>query len=131
MKYLLFISLLFVFACQPSKADEIKQIKKEALDIHDEVMPKMGELRRAKKDLMLLADSLAETDSLRAEMLMAASDEVASANESMMNWMRNFEPDFEGAEDEKLTYFQKQKASIEEVRTAMNESLVKGKKILK
>lgn len=131
MKYLIFVSLVFVFACEPSKSEEIKKIKKEALVIHDEVMPKMGALRRARKDLMLQADSLIEVDSVKAQMLMTASDEIARANESMMNWMRNYDPEFEGTEEEKLIYFKEQRASIDQVRTAMNESLTKGNEILK
>lgn len=130
MKYLLFISLALVFACEPSKKGEINLVKKEALDIHDEVMPKMGELRRTRKDLMLQADTLMEVDSSRAQMLLEASDEIATANESMMDWMRNFEPEYEGTEEEILDYFTKQKVLIEEVREAMNESLEKGNKML-
>jgi uncharacterized protein YgfB (UPF0149 family) len=130
MKYLSFAALLLFFACEPGKSEAIRQIKKEALEIHDEVMPKMGELRRARKDLMLQADSLVDRDSVRAQLLMAASDEIAAANESMMNWMRNYDPEFDGTEDEQLDYFQKQKRSIEEVKRAMNESLAKGKEVL-
>jgi hypothetical protein len=79
---------------------------------------------------MLQADSLVDRDSVRAQLLMAASDEIAAANESMMNWMRNYDPEFDGTEDEQLDYFQKQKRSIEEVKRAMNESLAKGKEVL-
>jgi small-conductance mechanosensitive channel len=130
MKYLSLAVLLLVFACEPGKSKAIRQIKKEALEIHDEVMPKMGELRRTRKDLMLQANSLVDADSVRAQLLMAASDEIAAANESMMNWMRNYDPDFDGTEDEQLDYFQKQKVSIEEVKKIMNESLVRGKEVL-
>lgn len=130
MRNILLLLLTLVFACSPSKSDEIKLIKKQALDIHDEVMPKMGELRRARKDLMLRADSLMEKDSVRAQQLLNASNEIANANESMMNWMRNFEPEFEGSEEEMLDYFKKQKESIEIVKFSMSESLTKGKEMI-
>ena len=130
MKYLFFLSLAFVFACEPNKSEEIKQIKKEALDIHDEVMPKMGVLRKAKKSLVLLADSVIKVDSVRADVIISASEDIAKANASMMDWMRNFEPEFEGSEEEMLKYFNEQKVSIEEVKKAMDESLARGEEYL-
>lgn len=130
MKYILYIALAFVFACQPSKQEEIKQVKKEALEIHDEVMPKIGALKRTRKDLMSLADSLIGIDSAKAQTIMQAADDVSRADESMMSWMRNFDPEFEGTEEERLDYFKNQKTSIEEVKKVMNESLAKGREML-
>lgn len=130
MKNILFLSLFFVFACQPNKSEEIKQIKKEALDIHDEVMPKMGVLKKAEKSLILLADSVVQADSVKAKVIMKVSGDIAAANASMMDWMRNFEPEFEGTDEERLNYFTEQKKSIEEVKRAMNESLANGEEFL-
>ena len=47
-----------------------------------------------------------------------------------MVWMRNFDPNFEGSDEELLKYLTDQKTSIEEVSRKMNESLQKGEELL-
>ena len=124
--------------CQTNKSSEsntlaeptIAELKTEVLAIHDEVMPKMGELRRARKDLMLQADSLTESNPERAAILNAAADELGSANDGMMQWMRAYEPEFEGTEEEIREYLEAQKTSIQEVKENMLGSLEKGREIL-
>ena len=133
MKNLILLSVIFLFACQPAAKKEevdLKALKDEVFELHDEVMPKMGDLRRVRKSLMLLADSVQATDSLRASVLLTASNDLAAANEGMMEWMRNFDPDFEGTEAEILKYLTDQKAAIEQVNLNMKESLKRGEAIL-
>ncbi len=100
------------------------------MSIHDEVMPKIGDLRRARKDLLLQADSLMESNPDRAAMLTTVADDIADASEGMMQWMRAYEPDFEGSEEEIRQYFKDQKKAIQEVKERMNSSLAKGKEVL-
>ena len=133
MKKLLPLALLLVFACQPSSKKEevdLGALKDEVFEIHDEVMPKMGDLRRVRKSLMLQIDSLQVSDSLRAVTLSTASDALDASNEGMMDWMRSFDPNFEGTDEEILKYLTEQKALIEEVRKNMLESLSEGQKLL-
>ena len=108
----------------------IAELKTEVLAVHDEVMPKMGDLRRARKDLMLQADSLIESDPERAALLNAAADALGNANESMMQWMRAYEPEFEGTEEEIREYLLGQKESIQKVKEDMLGSLAAGQEIL-
>ncbi len=133
MKIISTLGLLLIIGCQPAKTDQVdlKALKNEVFDIHDEVMPKMGDLRRVRKELMLKADSLRETDSTKAQFLLAASNQIGAANEGMMVWMRNFNPDSTGTYQEELDYLNQQKKGIIKVRDDMNSSLVEGKKILK
>ena len=133
MRTVALITLTILFSCQSSKSGEtdLKALKDEVFEIHDEVMPKMGDLRRARKDLMLQADSIKASDSVRAITLIAASDKIAAANESMMDWMRNFDPNFEGSDQEIENYLNEKKASISQVREDMLGSLEEGKNLLK
>jgi hypothetical protein len=127
---LLLTTLFFLAACGPSQKEELQTLKDEVIGIHDEVMPKMGELRRTRKDLLLQADSLMESDPDRAAMLTTVADEIADANESMMEWMRAFEPEFEGTDEEIRQYLEDQKIAIQEVKENMNGALAKGKDVL-
>ena len=126
MKNLTLILLTFLLACGSAKQEEQQALKDEVMAIHDEVMPKMGELRRARKDLMLQADSLAETNPERAALLDAAAEEIAAASEGMMQWMREYEPEFEGTDEEIVQYLQDQKVAVQKVKDDMMGSLEKG-----
>lgn len=127
---LLLTTLIFLVACGPSKKDELNQLKDEVIAIHDEVMPKMGELRNVRKQLMLQADSLMESDSVRAAVLTTAANDIAAANEGMMQWMRNYEPEFEGTDEEIKQYLEDQKIAIQKVKDNMLGSVAKGKEVL-
>jgi len=126
MKNLTLILLTFLLACGSAKQEEQQALKDEVMAIHDEVMPKMGELRRARKDLMLQADSLAETNPDRAALLHAAAEEIAAASEGMMQWMRAYEPEFEGTDEEIMQYLEDQKVAVQKVKDDMMGSLEKG-----
>lgn len=127
---LLIVSLILFFACQPKGETDLKALKDEVFEIHDEVMPKMGDLRRARKALMVKADSLQSIDSLKAQTLLKASENIAAANDSMMVWMRNFDPNFEGTDEEVLNYLNEKKESISKVKEDMIGSLGKGQEML-
>lgn len=131
MKHLtILLFALLLVSCGPSKKEELKTLKEEVINIHDEVMPKMGELRRARKDLLLQADSLMEVNPDRAAMLTTVADEIGEANENMMKWMRAYEPEFEGTDEEIKQYLEDQKKAIQQVKEDMMGSLEKGRKIL-
>ncbi|MBC6401359.1 MAG: hypothetical protein GDA37_10195 [Ekhidna sp.] len=129
MKNITLIFILFVFSCQSDKRSEVAELKNVVIAIHDEVMPKIGELRRIRRDLMLQADSLKMSDSTGSAALLIAADEIASANEGMMDWMRNYDPEFEGSDEEVKAYFEDQKIAIQKVKKNMESSLADGKRV--
>lgn len=127
MKKLMLVLLVIAFGCKPSGDSDLKMLKDEIMAIHDEVMPKMGELRRIRKDLMLQADSLVEVNSKRADMLNELAMEMEAAKEGMMQWMRGFQPDFDGTEEEVKAYLEDQKKIIQQVKEDMLIALEKGR----
>ncbi len=129
MKLVIPFSILFLtllISCE-DKPDQIKALKDEVMDIHDEVMPKMGDLRKASKSLMMKAETL---DSSAAAELKIIADDIEAANEFMMEWMRQYEPDLEGSEAEVLEYYKEQREGIQEVKERMLNALEKGQKAL-
>ena len=120
--------LTLAIACSPSKKSEISALKEQVMQVHDEVMPKMGELMKTEKRLKSKADSLiTAADSVSAQACLDAASKINEANESMMNWMRNFQVDFQGSEAEILGYLEEQKKGIEKVKEDMLSSLEEGK----
>lgn len=128
--FILLSFLLISFSCQKEQKDELAILKEEVMALHDEVMPKMSELRYTQKALMLQADSLMSLDSLRSATLSGASNEIIAANEAMMNWMRNYEPDFQGTKEEIIDYLKQQKMAIQKVKDDMESSLQNGKQLI-
>ena len=126
MKYLTLLFIALVVACSPSKENELKTLKDEVMAIHDEVMPKIGDLRKVRMELESLSDSLMATDSTRAMELSSLAADISDASEGMMVWMRNYEPEFEGTEEEIKAYLEGQKVSIQKVKEDMLESMESG-----
>lgn len=133
------LSILLLMACSTSTqkeersseaASDLSVLKEEVLAIHDEVMPKMGDLRRARKNLLLQADSLMESDPDRAAMLTTIADELDAANGGMMVWMRGYEPDYDSTETATWAYFESQKVSVQRVKEDMLNSLAKAKQAM-
>ncbi|MEQ8338535.1 MAG: hypothetical protein RIA62_14360 [Cyclobacteriaceae bacterium] len=130
MKITIPISVLLVLllaACGGDKPDQINKLKDEVMGLHDEVMPKMGDLRKASKSLIMKAETL---DSTSATELKVIAEDIEAANEFMMEWMRQYEPDMEGTEEELLEYYKSQRAGIQEVKERMLNALEQGQKAL-
>lgn len=126
----LIVVMIFLASCSNTKKDTVASLKEEVMALHDEVMPKMGELHKTQKRLLSLADSTEVSDSVAAKEYRKLANAIELANESMMDWMRNFEPNYVGDEKEVATYLETKKKSIAEVKGRMLESLEAGKKVL-
>lgn len=110
--------------------NDLQALKDEVMAVHDEVMPMMGDLRSTRMKLTAFADSLANVDSVQALNYSGIAAEIETANEGMMQWMREYEPEFSGSEQEIRDYLENQKELINKVKEDMNNSLAKGKEAL-
>ena len=73
----------------------------QAMDVHDEVMPKMEDIYKLKKDLQ---EQIANTPDMvveRKQQLEAIISNLDSANNAMMDWMHKFNPLPDSADQEK------------------------------
>ncbi len=141
------IPVLFITACGSSeqsrdKTDlydkEIIEIEQDAIDllmaevmeIHDEVMPEMGSIRRTRKALL---DKLENTsDEAVGKILQEQADKLDESHEAMMGWMRQFNPEQDSAVTDSSfqVYLLEQKQKMIEVRDLMVNSLNEGKALL-
>jgi len=117
--------MLLSTACS-SNPNDIQVLKEEVIVIHDEVMPLMDPLYNQRQKLQ---QKMKEGgDSLTLQKLIL---EIKEAEEGMMRWMRQYEPDFEGkTKEETLAYLQSQKEQIQKVNQEMKEALQKSKETL-
>ena len=129
--YLLSLILLFCLnSCgdgqQNQNEGEVSQeeLYDEVMAVHDEVMPRMGDLMNYQSQLKGKIDSLPEGQAEETESLQSVVDELEEAHDAMMGWMRNFNRDYEGmTEEEVMEYLRQEKEKIEEVKEKMNSAL--------
>lgn len=138
MKTILFsLAILLTIACtNEKKTEESAQdaLRVELMAVHDDVMPKMGELTRIAGQLKaVLANDSTLTAEPRAE-LERAIDQMAVAEEGMMDWMAEFkQPESLRAQMDHaaiIKYLEQEKQTISTVADQINQGIETGKKLL-
>lgn len=130
---------VFVFAsCENAKTKENK-LQAEVLAEHDVIMAKMDELTEMQSRLDSLKINLGnikvskpETDTLALKNTIdSLKTQLSLADDAMMNWMRDFNPDYEGkSHEEIIQYLNEEKTKINAVGVLFEESLSKSSAIL-
>jgi hypothetical protein len=133
--YSLFVTLTVCFVqCQQQKSDkqgedtatEISANQKlydEVMRIHDEVMPKMNDLYKAKTSMKTRMEmpGLPKNERQEIQRNIARLD---SASEGMMVWMRQFNPPPDSAGEEKArAYLESELEKIKKVREDILDAL--------
>ncbi|ASV30470.1 hypothetical protein [Maribacter cobaltidurans] len=134
-KYLIpILSCLVLFiSCKEEKKEKAPTQMEQVMAIHDEVMPKMGQLGKLVGQLKPMADSLG-ADSPEAK----AMRDLQDANKAMMDWMQNFgnrfEPEeiMEGKElsEEKKQWLDEEEVEVKEVKEKINSSIANAEALL-
>ena len=107
-----------------------QQLYDEVMAIHDEVMPKMDDIRRYKKDFQAEIANNSNITEARKTQLESSIVMLDSAGDGMMKWMRAFDPiaDSEG-EEKAREYLEDQKNRINKVKEDMLKALEEAKKL--
>ena len=111
-----------------NKDDANRALYNQVMDIHDEVMPKMEDIYKIKRELLeKIANTpgLAEEKKKEIERIISNLD---SANNAMMDWMHNFNPLPDSIDQEKAReYLENEIERIKIVRDRTNEALERAK----
>lgn len=120
---------LTLSACSDTKKQE-KDLLDNILKAHDKVM---GHDEALMKNKMVL-DSLLKMpakDTAEKVKMKAIDLKLKAAEESMENWMHNFEPDLTNkSHDEIMKYYDSQKKAINSVDSMMNAAIGESNKYL-
>lgn len=139
MKYAYFALLLFVFACSKqtehnhsetdADSDNPNQVLyDQVMDIHDEVMPRMDDIERLKRELKEEITNTPDMVAERKAELEQVISNLDSAGTAMMDWMHKFNPLPDSADQEDAReYLENEMEKIKKVRDQMNESIEKAK----
>ena len=146
-KFILSITGLFIVAgafwsCH-SGEDTVKETENEVFAIHDEVMPKVDDIMKLKKQLkqrINLLDSLKTGGSAAAalrtdeerEQVSRLSRNLTVADSLMTDWMSGYNGDTLAklSSDEALRYLTAQKDQITDVKTKVNTSIEQARQFL-
>lgn len=148
---LVIIVVLSLTGCQPKEKTESidtgvadpeipveeraeKAMHDEIMAIHDEVMPKMDVIMRIKGQLNERVDSLRDLPTVPAETIEKLESHIAAlqkADESMMGWMRQWNPPADSvSHDLKMDFFKAQQVAVEEVKSLMLNSIEEAQTVL-
>ena len=122
----LLISIL-VLACANPLIEENKEMRAQIIGVHDEVMPKMGELMSLQKKALAQADSLYAQDSTataQIESMRTLAGQLDQAYEGMFVWMRQYSLEEDGKTPEEIkTYLDDQLLKVNQVNTEIKAAL--------
>ncbi|MFT6336718.1 MAG: hypothetical protein ACI86M_001329 [Saprospiraceae bacterium] len=121
-KTILFLCFIGIFASCREKST----LEKEVMAIHDEVMPKLGELNKDRRGLQSILKNT--TDESVKNTILEAVTALEKADDGMMDWMAKYKLPSEPAAQE--VYLKNEMIRITKVKTDMIESM-KNAKILK
>lgn len=135
---LLFIAVLGILAAcgksgkEPAAGDPVAEntnqvLYGEAIDIHDEVMPKMDQMLSLKSKLRdtLATPGLSEEQKKNIE---SKIDLLDSANQSMMDWMHGvYPPEDSSNQEEYRQYIEAKLEAAKKMKSLILEAIEKGK----
>jgi hypothetical protein len=123
-------------ACSGGNQQKVDKLEAEVIAIHDEVMPKMGEIVELKAKL---AEQMANQDSTKANYQQykqksdSLSNMLTDADNKMMDWMDEYNPDTLKAlkPDQALIYLAAEKEKLEKLKTSTINSINAAKANIK
>lgn len=141
LKLLFFGCILLLMACANGEdkarsdgsefnPDELEKLEKEVMRIHDEVMPKMSDIRKLQDQLEDRLDSTTYYTDKHIKELKRAQQGLEEADKSMWSWMYQYNLDSVKGKTEKKLYLVDERAEIREVKSKMLNSIDYAQKTL-
>lgn len=134
-----FFAALVMSACGPGKAEkeqkQQEELAKEVIGIHDEVMPRMGELVKLRKQVKgkinaWTADSATDHETHIQQATQIVTD-LDAADKGMMDWMHEYNGGQGLYEHEAIMgYLNEEKGKITAVKENMNMAMEKAQNFL-
>ena len=126
---------MLVLACANPLIEANKAMRAQIIGVHDEVMPRIGQLMSLEKKALAQADSLFAQDSTAStniEAMRSLAGQLNQAHEGMFVWMRQYSLDEEGKTPEELkTYLDEQLVKVNQVNADIKAALEQAASKLK
>ena len=132
---LVFTLFIFFQSCGNKQVEENKAHREQVIAIHDEVMPKMGQLKSMEKAALQKAEELQNSDSpdqAKIEALKNLATQLNQAYEGMFVWMRQYSTeDAEQAPEQIKAYLDEQLVLVSKVNEDIKAALAQADSLLK
>ena len=115
----LFIVPILVIACQFDKNQdpEVSLLYDQVIEIHDEVMPKMRDIRQLKKKLKSISSAEQNKD------VKLALQQLEDAHDAMMDWMAQFKMPKNVEKSQSMDYLRGQMVSVNDMKAKMLDAI--------
>ena len=126
--------MIAVLACT-SKGPDVKKEVDQIFDIHDAVMPKMGELMSLRKQVLedVNREGLSEEEkAARRDLAKSLEDAQKGMMLWMNDWSKNAKPHINGETqpDEQQAFFDSEMERVTKVKTDINGAIANAKDLL-
>jgi len=133
--FLILLFSMLVLACVNPLIEANKAMRAQIIGVHDEVMPKIGQLMSLEKKALAQSDSLFAQDSTATtdiEAMRSLAGQLNQAHEGMFIWMRQYSLEEEGKTPEELkTYLDEQLVKVNQVNADIKAALEQAASKLK
>lgn len=133
--FLILLFSMLVLACANPLIEANKEMRAQIIGVHDEVMPKIGQLMSLEKKALAQADSLFVQDSTASteiEAIRSLAGQLNQAHEGMFVWMRQYSLEEEGKTPEEIkTYLDEQLVKVNQVNADIKAALEQAASKLK
>ena len=133
--FLILLFSMLVLACANPLIEANKEMRAQIIGVHDEVMPKIGQLMSLEKKALAQADSLFAQDSTASteiEAMRSLAGQLNQAHEGMFVWMRQYSLEEEGKTPEEIkTYLDEQLVKVNQVNADIKAALEQAASKLK
>ena len=101
----------------------------EVMKVHDEVMPKMGELHKLKRELKKKIEETSDLTEEKKKEIEATIAKLDSASDGMMTWMHEFKPEADSAagEEKVREYLENEMERVKKVKEDILVAIEKAK----
>jgi hypothetical protein len=126
-------SLSMLYACKNEREEALNRLNDEVMKLHNETMPKMGDMYQLKTALKKRSEATSEDSTQLKEALLEAQLALSKADDNMMQWMHNFTEGKNTAKsyEDKIKFFKAQKDSIQIVNNQIYMSIAIATKYVK
>ena len=132
--FLLFaLGFLMLFtACKNEEKESETKLNQEIMKVHDEVMPKMAELNRMKRQISAYKDFVSDDNAEMKDSLINAILLLSKTEDNMSDWMGNYRyPNPDAKHEEMMTYLKGKQDTIKQISNDVFMTLAIGNGLLK
>lgn len=124
MKYILTLLIISsLLSCKTEFANKkVESAYNAVMEVHDEVMPRMDDIHKLKKQLKKVA--------VQPEQVSELKTRLEAADDGMMEWMRKFKLDKKAPVETQIAYLSEEQIRINKVSYDMKDAIKRASEFL-